>query len=375
MILKFSLLSAAGVTLLSSSTTNAFCTTVPSSRRTFPTVQLHSSLDRDWDNGDFLSSLSGGAQDIAEANAKYEALSESKAKMNEWRARQMQMQLQQQSSAPRNENSDTINESGDYGPSPELLRKMMGESDDDLDLMRQQPAGQLQQSAQVQQAAVPPPPPQQPQMPQQQQFYDANGNPVDAPMFYDANGNLLSFFPPPPPQQVQPVMDSTQTLQQHQPEQSMEPINQATTLEPDVPSLEPVEWEPPLPSNPKTRGDEPRPQGYNADAYAVSNTADVYFAQLKQDSRVRKRAWLAGDRETANQVFTDPSVAEIKDSWVDNPYTKEKNIQEARAEIEGAVRMQQGDDGDSKSTTKNSGISYKQKLEEVKAKRRTDGVV
>ena len=243
---------------------------------------------------------------------------------------------------------------GDGGPSPEFLAKMGVSGDADVNQMRQQqqpppgmspvgPAGQMRPP----QAAAPPPP-------QQQQFYDANGNPVSMPMVYDANGNLVPYNPqaPPAPQQ---------TMQQPQAQQMQPPAAN------EAPSLEPNGREPTLPPNSKTRGNDPRPQGYNADAYAVSNTADVYFAQLKQDSRVRKRAWLSGDRESANQVFTDPSVKEIKDSWVDNPYTKEKNIQEARAEIEGAVRMQLGGDDDDQKYT--SGVSYKQKLEQMKSKR------
>ena len=109
--------------------------------------------------------------------------------------------------------------------------------------------------------------------------------------------------------------------------------------------------------------------GYNPDAYTMSNTADVYFAQLKQDSKVRKHARMAGDIDAANRVFTDESVTSIRDQWVDNPYTKEKNMQEARAEIEGAVRMQMGGDDDDASAKMSSGISYKQKLEAMKAKR------
>ena len=61
MILKFSCFCAAGVALLSS--TDAF---VPSERTTTRALLLHSSLDRDWDNSDFLSSLSGSPDEIAE---------------------------------------------------------------------------------------------------------------------------------------------------------------------------------------------------------------------------------------------------------------------------------------------------------------------
>ena len=198
MILKFSLYSAAGVALLSSAATDAF---VPSKGTTRVLLEVRSSLDRDWDNSDFLSSLSGGSDEIAEVNAKYQAQSQSRAKINEWRALQMQKELES-SSTPLN----ASNESGDYGPTPELLRKMMGDEN-----IRQQAHTETQQAPQMhqQQAAVPPPP-QQPQM-QQQQFYDANGNPIDMTMVYDANGNLVQFYPPPPPQQ--------QPMQQQQPEQ------------------------------------------------------------------------------------------------------------------------------------------------------------
>eukprot|EP00984_Skeletonema_dohrnii_P028719 scaffold18793_cov113-Skeletonema_dohrnii-CCMP3373.AAC.3 len=370
MILKFSLYYAAGVALLSSSATDAF---VPSKRTTRAIFELHSSLDRDWDNSDFLSSLSGGSDEIAEVNAKYQAQSQSRAKINEWRARQMQKEMES-SSTPVN----ASNESGDYGPTPELLRKMMGDEN-----IRQQTPPETQ-APQMQQAAVPPPP-QQPQM-QQQQFYDANGNPIDMPMVYDANGNLVQFYPPPPPQQ-QPMQQQPEQEEQQGPPRNYDALMQQDDPDPPMhqqlmqhlcpedstPSFESVPLEPPLPPNPKTLGDEPRPQGYNEDAYAVSNTADVYFAQLKQDSRVRKRAWLSGDKDTANQVFTDPTVTVIKDQWVDNPYTREKNIQEARAEIEGAVRMQHDSDDESTKFS-SSGVSYKEKLEQIKAKRRGDGV-
>ena len=276
MILKFSLLAAAGVALLSSSATDAF---VPSKRTTRP-IQLRSSL--------------GGGGDGGGAVPSPELLKKMGLTEDEWQKRQNRA----------------------VGPPPGM--SPLG------------PAGQIQQQ----------PPPQA--APQQQQFFDANGNPVNMnmPMVYDANGNLVPYYPPPQQQQ----------MQQQQAQQPIDPL------------------EPPLPPNPKTQGTDPKPQGYNKDAYAVSNTADVYFAQLKQDSRVRKRAWLSGDKESSNQVFTDPTVTEIRDNWVDNPYTKEKNIQEARAEIEGTVRLQLGGDNN-EGMKSSSGVSYKQKLEQMKAKR------
>eukprot|EP00571_Detonula_confervacea_P009891 CAMPEP_0172300772 /NCGR_PEP_ID=MMETSP1058-20130122/2792_1 /TAXON_ID=83371 /ORGANISM="Detonula confervacea, Strain CCMP 353" /LENGTH=698 /DNA_ID=CAMNT_0013010659 /DNA_START=13 /DNA_END=2109 /DNA_ORIENTATION=- len=112
----------------------------------------------------------------------------------------------------------------------------------------------------------------------------------------------------------------------------------------------------------------------------MSNTADVYFAQLKQDSKVRKIARLSGDTERSNQVFSDDSVKAIKDGFNQNPYTIEKNLAEARAEIEGTVAMHHGasEFGDrivDPNNVASSGISYKEKLEQMKAKRGGRGAV
>ncbi|KAL7473464.1 hypothetical protein ACHAXS_013909 [Conticribra weissflogii] len=155
-------------------------------------------------------------------------------------------------------------------------------------------------------------------------------------MVYDQQGNLVPFHPPQP---LQP---------------------------PPVAVVEP-----PLPPTTKPRpADSPRPVGYNPDAYTLSNTADVYFAQLKRDSKVRKEAWLKGDTESANKVFEDESVKAIGDMWVENPYTRQKNINEAKQQIEGTVRMQMTDTAPRQST---SGMSYRDRLQQMKAQRAGGG--
>ena len=198
-----------------------------------------------------------------------------------------------------NDGSSDNQQGKNNGPSPEFYKKM-GLSE---------PPAQPQQAPrmqQQQQTAVPPP----------QQFYDANGNPVTTtPMVYDANGNLVPFTPPPPVQQQMQQPPAVQTQQQ---QTSSSSGVKAPQFVPNTPSS----IEPPLPAKTKST-DSPRPVGYNADAYAISNTADVYFAQLKQDSKVRKIARLQGDLETSEKVFGDTSVREIGDSWNSNPYTKE----------------------------------------------------
>ena len=215
------------------------------------------------------------------------------------------------------------------------------------------------------------------------QFYDANGSPDDVknekyqrqmggqqqppqqpPQFQpqaqqqmyvkDEYGNLVPYNPPPPPIQSQYTP----------------PI---TTEGGYAPSLEFLDA---MPLPPKTKQNEDmitggRPVGYNPDAFSISNTADLYFAQLKQDSKVRKLARMRGDTDTANRVFEDETVRRIGDSWRPNPYTQEQNLAEARAEIEGAVRMQSdtggyyanGSGGDMSSSMNGGGaVSYRDKL-------------
>ncbi|KAL7485438.1 hypothetical protein ACHAW6_011029 [Cyclotella cf. meneghiniana] len=324
MILKYNLYSIVGASALIGRT-DAF-TTGPSSLASPRTPRF--SLNSDWDNSDFLSSLSGGSEDIRKANEKYDALAQTREAKYEWLAKSMTSRDRRAGSST--ELGATMPGDGRVGPSPDFSQRM------------EQQQQQQQQSQSPGQMMPPPLPPQQLQQQQQPpQFYDQFGNPITTmPMVYDANGNLVPFNPTSPPTIAQPPQ----------------------SILPPPPTI----IEPPLP--PKTKGEvATRPVGYNPDAYTISNTADVYFAQLKQDSKVRKQAWLAGDIERANQVFQDDTVKQIGESWVENPYTKEQNFLEARAQIEGAVRMQVlGGVDESRST---GGVSYRKKLEEMKAKR------
>eukprot|EP00804_Cyclotella_cryptica_P029015 CCRYP_005224-RA/>CCRYP_005224-RA protein AED:0.00 eAED:0.00 QI:280/-1/1/1/-1/1/1/229/709 len=343
MILKYNLYSIVGATALIGRS-DAF-TTNPSSLRsprtsrstnndnssaaTFSSRIRRFSLNSDWDNGDFLSSLSGSSEDIQKANEKYNALSQTRESKYEWLARSMTSRDRPAGSST--ELGATMGGDGRGGSNGPDFSQNMGQPLPQQQQPQSQPPGGMMQPPQQQQQQTQQPP----------QFYDQFGNPITTmPMVYDANGNLVPFNPTTPPTMPQPPQ----------------------AILPPPPTI----IDPPLP--PKTKGETAtRPVGYNPDAYTISNTADVYFAQLKQDSKVRKQAWLAGDVERANQVFQDETVKQIGESWVENPYTKEQNFLEARAQIEGAVRMQVlgGDDGRGNS----GGISYRKKLEEMKAKR------
>jgi hypothetical protein len=63
--------------------------------------------------------------------------------------------------------------------------------------------------------------------------------------------------------------------------------------------------------------------GRNRDADTISNTSDLYMAQLKRDSTVRTSAWYQGDLEKASSVFQDEGISELKDLLYSNPYLQE----------------------------------------------------
>lgn len=329
MILRYKLYSIAGATaLLSAPSSDAFTPATFQRTSVSGVTARPFSLSPDWDNSDFLSSLGGGKEDMKKANDDYEKQKEGRAAMDEWRAKKFAEESQEQKpAAPPAPPQPSAQEKRPDEPSPEFFKKMG---------LTQPPP---------QQAMQPPPPRQQQPPPQQQQYFDKNGNPVNMPMVYDPNGNLVPFNP----------QQQTQQPAQPQTPPQISPV--------------PVVVEPPLPIRSKG-ADSPRPAGFNSDAYTMSNTADVYFAQLKQDSKVRKIARMSGDTETANKVFADDTVAQIGESWNENPYTREQNLAEARAEIEGTVRLQTLEDEVPESST---GVSYKEKLAVMKAKRAGGG--
>lgn len=75
--------------------------------------------------------------------------------------------------------------------------------------------------------------------------------------------------------------------------------------------------------------------GRNRDADAIVNTSDVYFAQLKVDSTVRNLARFNGDHETAEAVFADPTIKNIKlhvNPHMEEARRKEQEMIETAAE-------------------------------------------
>ena len=62
----------------------------------------------------------------------------------------------------------------------------------------------------------------------------------------------------------------------------------------------------------------------NAELHKIVNVADVYLAQLKRDSTVRKIQRMAGDVDSANnEIMTDGGVDELNDWVKKNPHAVE----------------------------------------------------
>jgi len=176
---------------------------------------------------------------------------------------------------------------------------------------------------------LPPPP----------QYYDQYGNPVPS---------AAAAVPPPPP----PTLPSTST------------------------------------GGGVTRTKAERKTGRNRDADSISNTADIYFAQLKRDSTVRTAARQAGDLDTANQAMAHPDIEKMKDLVNKNPYLNAEKEQKAKEEEEQYQKLMKmlGTSEDEELPVGGyaaseqrrydeamKGPSYKEKLEERKKKLAASG--
>ncbi|GKY98757.1 hypothetical protein MPSEU_000832000 [Mayamaea pseudoterrestris] len=106
--------------------------------------------------------------------------------------------------------------------------------------------------------------------------------------------------------------------------------------------------------------------GRNRDADQIQNSADLYFAQLKRDSAIRKEAWLAGDAQKANAVFEDPSIKEIEERV--NPYLEErKRLDQGAVETSMDEMLKPEYLAPSKPVPLDySGISYKEKMKQMR---------
>ena len=126
-----------------------------------------------------------------------------------------------------------------------------------------------------------------------------------------------SYPPPYPPQQEAQDPQSADPNAQPQPQQQQQ---QPYQYPPNPYPYPPPQYQQPPPQYQQQTSSDGRRVGRNRDADSIANTADLYFAQLKLDSKVRKQAFLSGDNDKANQVFGDERVKVLKETLQDNPH-------------------------------------------------------
>ena len=177
------------------------------------------------------------------------------------------------------------------------------------------------------------------------------------------------YAPPPPPQQQPAALDPNNLSVEEQARMFREMMQGAAP--PQQPGGYAAYAPPPQQQANAPRGNYMqggvdamgRKIGRNRDADAIVNSADVYFAQLKRDSSSRNIARHSGDDETANAVFSDPSIQNIKLHV--NPYLEEQKAKEKEmldTSPDEMILPYMLDDNRETKPKSYSGISYKDRL-------------
>jgi len=160
----------------------------------------------------------------------------------------------------------------------------------------------------------------------------------------------MTMPPPPPPPPTS--MDSQQP-----PPPSPTPVAQDPVSESISGDIDPKSY------LPKGSG--------NKDSYEISGPADVYFAQLKRDSSIRSAARRNGDMDVANNPFADVGVKALTSILSDELINKRRDqVRETGGEFETSrdeMILPYADKEENLDITY-SGVSYKQKLMEMKMK-------
>jgi len=378
-----------------------------------------------WDNGNFLDALSfsnngddkSSSNTLKFANDEYYRQSAQRADIRQRRLNMMddgedggfEIGGEMEGVPDKLPKPPPVDEENPQGG--ERFRKMMEQAKMKQQQQAQQttPVSPTPDVVQQQQQPLQQPPPQT--VPVTPDPYAAQQQPMDPQAYYqiqlqawqqqmtafaqfcaanpDAASTMSPPPPPPPPQQF-----SQSPPPQAQPQQQMQQQQQA------VPP--PQQFQPPQPQSEQTAPDNPRaflhrpPEGQpaNSDAYEISNTADVYLAQLKRDTFVRNKYRYMGDEERANQPMQEQGVKALKgllsEELIESRRAKQrkemfnsqKNYDE---ETQRELRALMSDMHDAMKPSDvveeeqepdiSTGMSYKKKLEEIKRKRSGAAVV
>ena len=248
----------------------------------------------EWDNDDFLNSLSGTPEQRDEVNRSYHAQAEktraSQERMAQWR--------QQQEGST---NPNIPQATPPPPPPPQSLEdqqdKIMGGMAQPGDISGGSRFRNMMEQTGQKQGMINPYPPQF----QDPSEFTNNPYQQQPPQQYQQQPPPQQYQQPPPPQQ--PLSDPNDLLNQL--------ANQAQPQQ-----QQQYQQAPPIMNDPA------RPVGRNKDADQIANTADMYFAQLKLDSKIRKRAFLDGDYDTSNKVFEDERVQNLPSELEKNPFIR-----------------------------------------------------
>ena len=277
------------ILLTNAITTTAFQIPAPA----FTNTKLYSDArlkNPEWDNDDFLESLSGTPQQREDVNRQYheqaEKTRQSQERMAEWR-----------------QSKESYKNPSIPSPPQSMMGGMMGGEGEgegvqqSIDGMAQ--PGDISGGSRFRNMMEQVGPKAYPE-----QFHDPSeftNNPYQQqPQQYQQ----------PPPQQYQ---------QQQPPQQQVSDPNELLNQIAGVPQ----QPQPPQQTQQQPQFQDPgRPVGRNKDADQIANTSDMYFAQLKLDSKIRKRAFLSGDYQTSNKVFDDERVQKLPEELQKNPFIR-----------------------------------------------------
>jgi len=263
----------------------------------------------EWDNDDFLNSLSGTPEQRDQVNRSYHEQAEktraSQERMAQWRQTQ-----EGGRSIPNIPQTSPPPQSMMTGSSLEDAQdKIMGGMAQPGDISGGSRFRNMMEQSGQKQGMVNPYPPQ---------FHDPSeftNNP------YQQEQQPPQQYQQPPQQEQQPP---PQQIQQQAPlSDPNEILNQlANQVQPQ--QQQQYQQAPPIMKDPN------RPVGRNKDADQIANTSDMYFAQLKLDSKIRKRAFLSGDYDTSNKVFDDERVQNLPSELEKNPFIRAVTEQSKR---------------------------------------------
>lgn len=332
-------------------------------------IHKSSRSDQGWDNGNYLEALGGGESSIDNANQQYQNESTKRSTVREIRLQSMSRgDMDDDTAALFGANMPGMPDKPPKAPERDEENPMGGERFKKM--MEKAQNGPSRPPAASQETYSPSPdlplaPPATvapvavaaDQMAYYQQQLVAWQQQMTAyAQFSAANPAAAASMTMPPPPPPPPGMEAAPVAPA--PAAPATPAIPAPDLTSDPATLDPMDY-------------VPTGSG-NKDTYEITNPADVYFAQLKRDSQVRQTARRQGDLDTANKPFEDVGIKAIG-----NYLSKELIASRRKAVAESGGEFETSrdemiipyEDDDEEVDTSYTGVSYKQKMIEMKRMR------